>query len=382
MRSGRYTARTLCEYYLGRIEDLDGRGPALHSVIEVNPDAPRIAQELDAERKAKGPRGPLHGIPVLVKDNVATADRMATTAGSLALLGAKPPVDAFVVQRLRAAGAVLLGKANLSEWANFRSSNSSSGWSARGGQCPNRYALDRSPCRSTSGSSAAASAAFPPLGVDAVVNRALELMRHAGAVIVDPADIPHLGEYDDAELTVLLYEFKADLNRYLAEFAPGAAVKTLQDAIAFNELNRDREMPYFGQDLFVKAQEKGPLTDQAYRDALDKCGKLGGEEGLKAVLQQHKLDAVVAPTGNPAWPIDFIDGDHFLGGSSTPAAVAGFPHVTVPAGYVLGLPVGLSFIGAPWSEGTLVKLAYAYEQASALRMPPRFLPTVTASTGG
>jgi len=489
MRSGRYTARTLCEYYLGRIEDLDGRGPALHSVIEVNPDAPRIAQELDAERKAKGPRGPLHGIPVLVKDNVATADRMATTAGSLALLGAKPPVDAFVVQRLRAAGAVLLGKANLSEWANFRSSNSSSGWSARGGQCRNPYALDRSPCGSSSGTAAgiaanfaavgvgtetdgsivcpssacslvgikptlglvsrsgivpiahsqdtagpmartvsdaaillgalagadardAATAAAPPsvpdytrfldpkglegarigvartklfgyhLATDAVVNRALELMRHAGAVIVDPADIPHLGEYDDAELTVLLYEFKADLNRYLAEFAPGAAVKTLQDVIDFNERNRDREMPYFGQDLFVKAQEKGPLTDQAYRDALDKCGKLGGEEGLKAVLQQHKLDAVVAPTGNPAWPIDFIDGDHFLGGSSTPAAVAGFPHVTVPAGYVLGLPVGLSFIGAPWSEGTLVKLAYAYEQASALRRPPRFLPTVTASTGG
>ena len=489
MRSGRYTARTLCEYYLGRIEDLDGRGPALHSVIEVNPDAPRIAQELDAERKAKGPRGPLHGIPVLVKDNVATADRMATTAGSLALLGAKPPADAFVVQRLRAAGAVLLGKANLSEWANFRSSNSSSGWSARGGQCRNPYALDRSPCGSSSGTAAgiaanfaavgvgtetdgsivcpssacslvgikptlglvsrsgivpiahsqdtagpmartvsdaaillgalagadardAATAAAPPsvpdytrfldpkglegarigvartklfgyhLATDAVVNRALELMRHAGAVIVDPADIPHLGEYDDAELTVLLYEFKADLNRYLAEFAPGAAVKTLQDVIDFNERNRDREMPYFGQDLFVKAQEKGPLTDQAYRDALDKCGKLGGEEGLKAVLQQHKLDAVVAPTGNPAWPIDFIDGDHFLGGSSTPAAVAGFPHVTVPAGYVLGLPVGLSFIGAPWSEGTLVKLAYAYEQASALRRPPRFLPTVTASTGG
>ena len=489
MRSGRYTARTLCEYYLARIEDLDGRGPALHSVIEVNPDALRIAQELDAERKTKGPRGPLHGIPVLVKDNVATADRMATTAGSLALLGAKPPVDAFVVQRLRAAGAVPLGKANLSEWANFRSSNSSSGWSARGGQCRNPYALDRSPCGSSSGTAAGIAANFAAVGVgtetdgsivcpsaacslvgikptlglvsrsgivpiahsqdtagpmartvsdaasllgalagadardaataaapmslpdytrfldpkglegarigvartklfgyhpptDAVVNQALELMRHAGAVIVDPADIPHLGEYDDAELTVLLYEFKTDVNRYLAEFAPGAAVKTLQDVIDFNERNRDREMPYFGQDLFVKAQEKGPLTDQAYRDALDKCGKLGREEGLKAVLQQHKLDAVVAPTGNPAWPIDFINGDHFLGGSSTPAAVAGFPHVTVPAGYVLGLPVGLSFIGAPWSEGTLVKLAYAYEQASALRRPPRFLPTVSASTGG
>src|SRR5437016_6318665 len=489
MQNGKYTARSLCEYYLARIDELDRSGPALRAVIETNPEALFIAGRLDAERKAKGPRGALHGIPVLVKDNIATADRMATTAGSLALVGARPPEDAFVVRQLRQAGAVIIGKANLSEWANFRSSSSSSGWSARGGQCRNPYALDRSPCGSSSGTGAAiaadfaavgvgtetdgsivcpasacslvgikptvglvsrsgivpiahsqdtagpmartvsdaaillgalagadardaATAAAPPsvpdytrfldpkglegarigvartklfgyhLATDAVVNRALELMRHAGAVIVDPADIPHLGEYDDAELTVLLYEFKADLNRYLAEFAPGAAVKTLQDVIDFNERNRDREMPYFGQDLFVKAQEKGPLTDQAYRDALDKCGKLGGEEGLKAVLQQHKLDAVVAPTGNAAWPIDFIDGDHFLGGSSTPAAVAGFPHVTVPAGYVLGLPVGLSFIGAPWSEGTLVKLAYAYEQASALRRPPRFLPTVTASTGG
>src|SRR2546425_758254 len=489
MRSGRYTARTLCEYYLGRIEDLDGRGPALHSVIEVNPDALRIAQELDAERKTKGPRGPLHGIPVLVKDNIATADRMATTAGSLALLGAKPPVDAFVVQRLRAAGAVLLGKANLSEWANFRSSNSSSGWSARGGQCKNPYALDRSPCGSSSGTAAGIAANFAAVGVgtetdgsivcpsaacslvgikptlghvsrsgivpiahsqdtagpmartvsdaalllgalagadardaatsaaptavpdytrsldpkgldgarigvartklfgyhaatDAVINQAIDVLRRAGAVIVDPADIPHLGEYDDAELTVLLYEFKADLNRYLAEFAPGAAVQTLQDVIEFNERNKEREMPYFGQELFLKAQDKGPLSDQAYRDALDKCRKLGREEGLQTILEREELDALVAPTGNPPWPIDLINGDHFLGGSSTPAAVAGFPHVTVPAGYVLGLPVGLSFIGAPWSEGTLVKLAYAYEQASALRRPPRFLPTVTASTGG
>src|SRR2546427_3533498 len=442
MRAGRYSARGLCEQSLSRIEAVARRGPAIRAVLETNPDAIAIADSLDAERRAKGPRGPLHGIPVLIKDNVATADRMATTAGSLALVGARAPRDAFVAERLRAAGAVILGKTNLSEWANFRSSHSSSGWSARGGQCRNPYALDRSPCGSSSGTAAgiaanfaavgvgtetdgsivcpssacslvgikptlglvsrsgivpiahsqdtagpmartvsdaaillgalagadardAATAAAPPsvpdytrfldpkglegarigvartklfgyhLATDAVVNRALELMRHAGAVIVDPADIPHLGEYDDAELTVLLYEFKADLNRYLAEFAPGAAVKTLQDVIDFNERNRDREMPYFGQDLFVKAQEKGPLTDQAYRDALDKCGKLGGEEGLKAVLQQHKLDAVVAPTGNPAWPIDFIDGDHFLGGSSTPEVIAGFPHVTVPAGYVL-----------------------------------------------
>ena len=487
LESGKYTAHALCESYLARIDDLDRRGPMLRSVIETNPDALSSADELDAERKAKGPRGPLHGIPILIKDNIATADRMATTAGSFALVGAKPPADAAVAARLRAAGAVLLGKANLSEWANFRSNSSSSGWSARGGQCKNPYVLDRSPCGSSSGTAAAIAANFAAAGVgtetdgsivcpsaacslvgikptlglvsragivpiahsqdtagpmartvrdaaillgalagpdpkdaattvaptpvpdytgsldvkglagarlgiarsklfgyhaatDALIAQAIDVLRRAGAVIVDPADIPHVGEYDDAELTVLLYEFKADLNRYLAEFAPGAPVKTLQDVIAFNERNKEREMPYFGQELFVKAQDKGPLSDQAYRDALDKCRKLGRDEGLHATLDQQKLDAIVAPTGNPAWPIDLVNGDHFLGGSSTPAAVAGFPHVTVPAGYVFGLPVGLSFIGAPWSEGTLVKLAYAYEQATTLRQPPKFPATVRVSS--
>jgi len=464
IESGKYTAHSLCEYYLARIDDLDRRGPTLRSVIETNPDALRIARELDAERKTKGPRGPLHGIPILVKDNIATADRMATTAGSLALVGARPRADAAIAARLRAAGAVMLGKANLSEWANFRSNSSSSGWSARGGQCKNPYVLDRSPCGSSSGTAAAiavgikptlglvsragivpiahsqdtagpmartvrdaaillgalagpdprdsATAAAPAqvpdytrfldanglagarLGVartklfgyhaatDALVTQAIDVLRRAGAVIVDPAEIPHLGEYDDAELTVLLYEFKADVNRYLAEFAPGAPVKTLQDVIEFNERNKEREMPYFGQELFLKAQDKGSLSDQAYRDALDKCRKLAREDGLQAILDREKLDALVAPTGNPPWPIDLINGDHFLGGSSTPAAVAGFPHVTVPAGYVSGLPVGVSFIGAPWSEGTLVRLAYAYEQATTLRRPPRFLPTMTVSTSG
>src|SRR5437763_7416890 len=238
IESGKYTAHPLCEYYLARIDDLDRRGPTLRSVIETNPDALRIARELDAERKTKGPRGPLHGIPILVKDNIATADRMATTAGSLALVGARPRADAAIAARLRAAGAVMLGKANLSEWANFRSNSSSSGWSARGGQCENPYVLDRSPCGSTSGTAAA---------TDALVTQAIDVLRRAGAVIVDPAEIPHLGEYDDAELTVLLYEFKADVNRYLAEFAPGAPVKTLQDVIEFNERNKEREMPYFGQ---------------------------------------------------------------------------------------------------------------------------------------
>ncbi|HEU5262862.1 MAG TPA: amidase [Gemmatimonadales bacterium] len=488
MGRGRYSARSLCEYYLGRIEDLDQRGPALRSVIETNPDALDIAEQLDAERRARGPRGPLHGIPVLIKDNIATADRMATTAGSLALVGAKPPADAFVARKLHDAGAVIIGKTNLSEWANFRSSTSSSGWSARGGQCLNPYVLDRSPCGSSSGTGAAIAANFaaagvgtetdgsivcpsaacslvgikPTMGVvsrtgivpiahsqdvagpmartvrdaavllaalagedpgdpataaapapvtdytpfldpnglkgarigiartklfgyhaatDGLVDQAIDVMRRLGAVIVDPADIPHLGEYEDAELTVLLYEFKADLTRYLADFAPGAPVKTLQQIIAFNEHHRDREMPYFGQDLFLKAQEKGPLTDQAYLDALARCRKLARDEGLKAVLEQQRLDALVAPTGNPAWPIDLVNGDHFLGGSSTPAAVAGFPHITVPAGYVFGLPVGVSFVGAPFSEPTLVKLTYAYEQATKRRRSPTFLPTADVGTG-
>ena len=483
MQRGKYTARSLCERYLARIDAIDRRGPALRAVIEINPDALAIAARLDAERRAGGGqvRGPLHGIPVLVKDNIATADRLQTTAGSLALVGATPPRDAAVVRRLREAGAVIIGKTNLSEWANFRSSQSSSGWSGRGGQCRNPYALDRNPCGSSSGTGTAVAANLAAVGVgtetdgsvvcpssaaalvgikptlglvsrrgivpiahsqdtagpmtrtvrdaaillgvlagadpedavtatgpgisdytqfldaaglkgatigvartklmgyhpatDLLVSQALDVMRQQGATIVDPADIPHVGEYDDAELTVLLYEFKADVNAYLAEFAPGAPVKTLQDVIDFNAHNADREMPFFGQDLLLKAQAKGDLTVQEYVDALAKCRRLARDEGLKAVLDQHKLDAIVAPTGNPAWPIDLVNGDHFLGGSSTPAAVAGFAHVTVPAGDVFGLPVGLSFIGGPFSEPTLLKLAYAYEQATKLRRPPRFLPT-------
>jgi amidase len=480
MNAGTHTARSLAEAYLGRIEAIDG---GMRSVIEVNPDAVAIAVALDAERKAKGPRGPLHGIPVVVKDNIATADRMATTAGSLALVGAKAPRDSFVAERLRAAGAVILGKTNLSEWANFRSSKSSSGWSGRGGQCRNPYALDRSPCGSSSGTGAAVSANLAAVGVgtetdgsivcpsainslvgikptvglvsrsgivpishtqdtagpmartvagaaallgalagvdprdaatavgrgkaaadytefldpnglkgarigvarakffgyssetDALAEAALVAMKRLGAVIVDPADIPHAGEFDDAEFEVLLYEFKADLNAYLAEWAPGAPVRTLADVIAFNEQHRDREMPYFGQDTMEKAEKKGPLTEKAYLKALKTCRALSRAKGLDAVMTTHRLDAIVVPTGGPPWTIDLVNGDHFLGASSTPAAVSGYPSVTVPAGYVFGLPVGMSFIGRAWSEGTLIRLAYAFEQGTKLRRPPRLLAT-------
>ncbi|HET7292248.1 MAG TPA: amidase [Vicinamibacteria bacterium] len=487
MKSGALTARALTQAYLDRIDALDGRGPALRSVLEVNPDALAIAEALDRERRAKGPRGSLHGIPVLLKDNVDTHDRLTTTAGSLALEGSIAPRDSFVAERLRAAGAVILGKANMSEWANIRSSRSSSGWSARGGQCRNPYALDRNPCGSSSGSGTAVAANLaavaigtetdgsivcpsnncglvgikPTLGlvsragiipiahsqdtagpmcrsvhdaaivltalagvdprdaetrassghvppdyarfldpaglqgarigvfrkafgfhpaVDALMEEALAEMRRRGAVLVDPADIPHAGEYDESELLVLLYELKADLAAYLATLGPGARVKTLADVIRFNEENKDREMPYFGQDLFLKAEEKGPLTDKAYLDALEKNRRLSRAEGIDAVMDEHRLDAVVAPTGGPAWTTDCVNGDHFGGGSSTPAAVAGYPNITVPAGDVFGLPVGISFIGRAWSEPVLLRLAYAYEQATRHRKAPRFLAGVAVDS--
>src|SRR6058998_3370075 len=464
MRAGVRTSRSICAAYLARIAELD---PKLHSVLETNPDALAIADRLDAERKANRVRGPLHGIPVLVKDNIATGDRLMTTAGSLALAGVTPPRDAPLIARLRAAGAVILGKTNLSEWANIRSNQSSSGWSARGGQCANPYALDRNPCGSSSGTGASIAASFAAVGIgtetdgsivcpssacslvgvkptvglidgagiipiahsqdtagpmartvadaaallgalagreygasldpaglrgarigvarkkffgyspeaDALVEAAIDVLRRQGAVIVDPADIPHAGEYDDSELTVLLYELKADLAAYLAAWAPSAKVKTLADVIAFNEANKAAEMPYFGQELFLQAQEKGPLTDQAYRDALAKDQRLSRSEGLDVVFAHNTLDAIVAPTGSPPWPTDLVNGDHFLGASSTPAAVAGYPSIAVPVGYSFGLPVGMSFIGKANSEATLLKLAYAYERAAKPRRAPRFLPT-------
>ena len=479
MESGEHTAVSLVEAYVARIEALDREGPTLRHVLEINPDALSIARSLDEERRARGPRGPLHGVPILLKDNIDTGDRMTTTAGSLALAGSPAARDAFIVRRLREAGAVLLGKTNLSEWANFRSSHSSSGWSGRGGQGRNPYALDRSPCGSSSGSAAAIAANFaagavgtetdgsvvcpasansvvgikptvglvsragiipiahsqdtagplartvtdaaillaaiagvdaddpatasPPaaaahgdlrhldpaalegarIGVaraeffgyseetDRIAEEALGVLEERGAVLVDPADIPHAGHYGDSEFEVLLYEFKADLNGYLAR-RPGVPVGSLGALIEFNEQNREREMRFFGQDIFLTAEEKGPLTEDRYREALETGRRLSRTEGIDAVMDEHDLDALVAPTTSPPWKIDLVNGDHGLGGFSSPAAVAGYPHVTVPAGYAFGLPVGLSFVGRPYSEPLLLGLAYDFEQASGVRRTPRF----------
>ncbi len=482
LRSGKFTARALAERYLARIEAVDKHGPTLNSVIAVNPDALTIADALDKERKDKGARGPMHGIPVLIKDNIGTADKMATTAGSLALVGAKPGQDAFLVKRLREAGVVLLGKANCSEWANFRGSRSSSGWSGRGGQTKNPYALDRNPSGSSSGSAAGVSANLcaaavgtetngsivspssacgvvgvkPTVGlisrtgvipiahsfdtagpmartvrdaafllgalagidaadkatadaegkavadyakdldpkalkgatigvlrssfgildsVDAVMNAALDALKQQGATLVDPVEIAGLSRLGNASFQVMLYEFKADLNDYLAGLGPDAPVKSLKDVIAFNQKNKKKELPYFGQELMVQAEAKGPLTDKEYLDALERCRRVTRAEGIDAVMDKHKLDALIAPTAGPAGLTDLLLGDHMRGGSSTVAAVAGYPSVTVPAGYVFGLPVGLSFFGRAWSEAKLLGLAYAFEQATKARKAPQFLAT-------
>jgi amidase len=482
MVAGKYTARSLVEKYLERVNTIDKQGPTLNSVIEVNPDALDIADGLDRERKEKGARGPLHGIPVLIKDNIDTADRMQTTAGSLALMGSKPPSDASLVRRLRAAGAVIMGKTNLSEWANIRSSRSTSGWSGRGGLTRNPYALDRNTSGSSSGSAAAVAASLctvavgtetdgsivspssingivgikptvglvsrtgvvpishsqdtagpmartvrdaaillgalagkdpedrattanPAMGpidytrhldpnglrgarigvvrkyfgfldrVDAIMKEVLDSLRAAGAVLVDPADIGAIGKLDEAELTVLLCELKADMKAYLTRLGPDAPVRTLKDIIDFNDRHARTEMPYFGQDLFLKAEGKGPLTGKEYLTALSKNHRLSRTEGIDAVIKKHKLDALVAPTDGPAWMTDLVCGDHFLGGSSNLAAVAGYPSVTVPAGFVFGLPVGVSFFGRAWSEATLLKLAYSFEQTTRHRKAPGYKPT-------
>jgi amidase len=481
MQSGRFSARSLVEKYISRINEIDKAGPSLNSIIELNPDAESIAANLDRERKDKGARGPLHGIPVLIKDNIDTADRLMTTAGSLALVGSKPSQDAFIVKRLREAGAVILGKTNLSEWANFRSNHSSSGWSGRGGQTRNPYAVDRNPCGSSSGSGVAPSANLcagaigtetdgsvvcpssanslvgikPTVGlvsragiipiahsqdtagpmartvsdaamllsvltgqdprdsvtlesrgkalsdytrfldkdglkgmrlgvarkyfgfndqVDKLIGERLDDLKRLGAVLIDPADIPTSGKFDASELEVLLYEFKADLNKYLAGLGT-SPVRSLKEVIDFNEKNRDKEMPYFGQDLFIKAQAKGPLTSQKYIQALKKNHLLTRTQGIDFVMKQHRLDALIAPTGGPAWPTDLVNGDHFTGGYSSASAVAGYTHITVPAGYVFGMPVGISFFAGAYSEPQLIKMAYAFEQGTKARRPPKFLTT-------
>jgi len=475
----RTTVRRLEAHYAARIAALDVRGPALHSVLEINPDAAAIAAQLDS---ASGPRGALYGVPVLLKDNIDTADRMSTTAGSLALLDSKPARDAFIVQRLRAAGALILGKTNLSEWANYRSKRSSSGWSGRGGQTKNPYVLDRNPCGSSSGSGAAIAADLalvavgtetdgsitcpasvnglvgikPTVGlvsrsgiipiaasqdtagpmartvadaaalltvlagydpddpataplrerpppdysrfldaaglkgarigvmrhfagfheeVDALLERALAALRACGAVLIDPADIANADKLDADEQIVLAYEFKDGINRYLATRV-GGGPRTLQDLIAFDDREAGREMPFFRQELFVEAQASAGLTDSKYLETHLRSQRLAAREGIDAALAKDHLDALVAPTVGPAWTTDLIIGDHVVGGGvTTPPAVAGYPHVTVPMGAVHGLPVGLSFVGAAWSEGRLVSYAYAYEQATHARQPPQFRPT-------
>ena len=477
-QSGKFNARTLAAAYLARIEAIDRKGPTLNAVIEINPDALKIAEELDRERASKGARGPLHGVPVLIKDNIDTADRMSTTAGSLALAGAPTPKDAFLVTRLRAAGAVLLGKTNLSEWANFRGQHSTSGWSARGGQTKCPYALDRNPSGSSSGSGVAVAANLcalavgtetdgsvvspasingivgikPTVGaisrsgiipisasqdtagpmartvrdavvlltalagadsadaptkqtpklldytqfldpnglrgarlgivrksfgfnaaVDQLMNECIAAMKSAGAEIIDPVEIPPDSKITDPENEVLLYEFKAGLNAYLRG---RGSKETMASLIAFNAKNRAREMQYFGQELFEQAEKKGPLSDEAYRKARAECLRLTRAEGIDAAFVKHKLRALVAPTSCLAWLTDYINGDSANGGCSTPPAVAGYPHITVPAGLVKGLPAGISFFGPAWSEPALIKAAYAFEQATKARRKPTFPKSV------
>ncbi|HEX6540446.1 MAG TPA: amidase [Ktedonobacterales bacterium] len=488
LESGQRTSRQLVEAYIERIAALDSDGPTLRAVIEMNPDALAIAEALDRERAAGHVRGPLHGIPILLKDNIDTADGMETTAGSLALVGARHAEDASTASRLRAAGALLLGKANLSEWANFRSTHSSSGWSARGGQALNPYALDRSPCGSSSGSASAVAANLcaasvgtetdgsilcpasmngvvgikPTVGLtsrsgvipiahsqdtvgpfgrtvadaalllgamagedprdpatqasaghvsadyrqyldpnalrgarigipremytgysektDAVFASAIETLKSLGAVLVDPADLPSVKQLrsSQAELIVLLYEFKADLNAYLSALGPEARVQSLEELIAFNREHAAREMPYFGQELFEMAQEKGPLSEEEYLQARAECLRMGRDEGIDAVMREHQLDALCMPSNAPAWKIDLIDGDHDIGGSAQPAALAGYPAITVPAGYSFGLPLGITFMGRAFSEPKLLGLAYAFEQATRFRRPPTYAATAEA----
>ncbi|RAO77384.1 amidase [Dyella jiangningensis] len=487
MDAGTLTSRALAQQFLDRIRRIDQSGPTLKAVLETNPDALQIAQKLDSQRKRTKRRGPLYGIPVLLKDNIDTGDRMLTTAGSLAMMDAPAPRDAGLVERLRSHGAVILGKTNLSEWANIRSNHASSGWSGRGGQTRNPYALDRNPCGSSAGSGAAVAAGLvtvaigtetdgsiicpaaangivgikPTLGLvsrsgivpishsqdtagpmarnvadaaallsviagtdprdpatveadrhatdytrflnadglrgkrigvvremagaepnaDRVLDESIALMKAQGAIIVDPVDLPHLKELGDTELTVLLYDFKHDINTYLAT-RTGLKVKTLADLIAFNQREAEREMPWFGQELFEQAQAKGALSDEAYMSALAKSKQISGPDGIDAALKAHHLDALLAPSWGPTFVTDPVLGDHVVsgdptvGGASQPAAMAGYPSITVPAGFAHDLPVGIVMFGTRWSEPTLISIAYGFEQHAKAWQPPTFLDTV------
>lgn len=483
MSRGEVTSFGLTSAYLDRIGRVDRGSSGLRSIIETNPEAMKIAASLDAERKAGRLRGPLHGLPILVKDNIETGDQMVTSAGSLALARHRARKDAFIVERLRLAGAVILGKANLSEWANFRSTKSSSGWSGRGGQCRNPYALDRNPCGSSSGSGAATSANLcvaaigsetdgsivcpssgnglvgikPTLGlvsrsgiipiahsqdtagpmartvadaaallsaitgvdpsdhatipssgrgasdytsfldkaglkgarigigrkffgkdarVDALMESGIAAMKDAGATMVDDCELSAGQEYGDSEFEVLLYEFKADLNTFLATVDPGLGIRTMEDVIRFNDENKARSMPFFGQEIFLQAVKKGGLDSKDYQDALAKNLKASREDGIEKALAKDRLDAILAPTGGPAWLIDLVNGDSSSGiSSSQPSAVAGYPAITVPAGFISGLPVGMTLMGPAWSEGSLIKYAYAFEQATKQRKAPTLAGT-------
>lgn len=485
MAAGKLTAHSLTSQYLARIKLIDKSGPRLNAIIEINPEALKIAVEMDRERGLKRLRGPLHGIPVLLKDNIATGDRMSTTAGSMALAGVRASRDAHLVAQLRAAGAIIIGKTNLSEWANMRSNRSVSGWSGRGGLTRNPYSLDRNCSGSSSGSGAAIAAGLATLavgtetdgsivspasicglvgikptlglvsrsgiipishsqdtagpmarsvsdaalmlaamagvdpgdpateagagrgadyraalrrdglrgtrigvarnffgrhaGLDAVIEQALQVLREQGAELVETA-VPNVGKYGASEKEVLLHEFKADLAAYLKEYAPGAPVANMAELIAYN---RDEDgghaLRLFGQEYLEQAQSKGGLDSKVYQDALANNHRYARVEGIDQVMREYRLDALVAPTGGPAWLTDFVNGDHFIGGFSSPAAVAGYPHVTVPAGYVQDLPVGLSFVGGAFSEAALIGMAYAFEQATLHRRAPQFPPSVSVA---
>jgi len=483
MEAGKLTAKSLVRNYIKRINKIDKAGPKINSIIELNPDALQIAENIDDERKNHKVRGPLHGIPILIKDNISSADKMMTTAGSLALEGYKAAQDAFIVRKLREAGAVILDKTNLSEWANFRSTRSTSGWSSRGGQTLNPYVLDRNPCGSSSGSAAAVTANLcigtigtetdgsiicpsqinsivgikPSIGlvsrmgiipishnqdtagpmartvedaaiilsaivgadtedpstikhnieipsdytefldinglvearigvarnffgrneyVDQLMEKAMKKMKELGATIIDPSDITTVNDLHEPEYEVLLYDFKHDMNEFLKNNVPDDFPQTLNELIQFNNRYKEKIMPYFGQEIFKMSEEKGPLSDEEYKTALEKCQRLSREEGIDKLINENQLDAIIAPSGGPAWIIDYINGDHSTGGSSSPSAVSGYSNITVPMGYIFGLPVGISFIGGLFQEPVLLKLAYAFEQATKIRKPPKFQKTI------